>query len=85
MESTVENSAFMASGVAEPEPTVSVGKKPRVQPEATRQVDAMPVQPEKRRVTQTRQATQPAIVQRKIKEIRIFYTDGTYETLVPEK
>jgi hypothetical protein len=23
--------------------------------------------------------------EKKIKEIRIFYTDGTYETLVPEK
>ena len=29
-------------------------------------------------------AQQPATL-RKIKEIRIFYTDGTYETLVPEK
>lgn len=26
-----------------------------------------------------------APVQRKIKEIRIFYTDGTYETMIPER
>ena len=37
-----------------------------------------------RRASQARTAVQQAIVQRKIKEIRIFYTDGTYETLVPE-
>lgn len=38
-----------------------------------------------RRASQVRTTVQQAVVQRKIKEIRIFYTDGTYETLVPEK
>ena len=28
---------------------------------------------------------QQSVVERRIKEIRIFYTDGTYETLIPEK
>ena len=32
-----------------------------------------------------RQTLQTSTVQKKIKEVRIFYTDGTYETLVPER
>lgn len=28
---------------------------------------------------------QQSVTERRIKEIRIFYTDGTYETLIPEK
>lgn len=67
------------------EPMASVVKKPRVQPEMPRQTDVVVSQPEKRKTVQSRHATQPSVVQRKIKEIRIFYTDGTYETLVPEK
>ena len=58
------------------EPMQPVVKKPRINP-------VVP-QPEKRKVAQSRQVAQPSVVQRKIKEIRIFYTDGTYETLVPE-
>lgn len=45
-----------------------------------RQVEKSPRKP-----SQARMALQNSVVQRKIKEIRIFYTDGTYETLVPEK
>ncbi len=30
-------------------------------------------------------AAAPSLAVKKIKEIRIFYTDGTYETMVPEK
>lgn len=56
-------------------------KRPRQVQEKPRQVDV----PEKRKPSQQRQAVQTPIVQRKIKEVRIFYTDGTYETLVPEK
>ncbi len=40
---------------------------------------------EKRRSSIQRQVVQAPVIQRKIKEIRIFYTDGTYETLLPEK
>ncbi|MBR4988308.1 MAG: helix-turn-helix transcriptional regulator [Bacteroidaceae bacterium] len=79
----VENNAFMTPGVVEP--IVPVVKKPRVQPEMPRQTDFVASQPEKRKTVQSRHAAQPSVVQRKIKEIRIFYTDGTYETLIPEK
>ncbi len=37
------------------------------------------------RKQQVRSQTDIQPVQRRIKEVRIFYTDGTYETLVPEK
>lgn len=37
------------------------------------------------RKQQVRSQTDIHPVQRRIKEVRIFYTDGTYETLVPEK
>ena len=67
------------------EAVLPVVKKPRVQPETVRQTDIQSSQPEKRRTVQSRQAVQASAVQRKIKEVRIFYTDGTYETLVPEK
>lgn len=67
------------------EPVASVVKKSRVQPEMPRQTDVAVSQPEKRKTVQSRHAAQPSVVQRKIKEIRIFYTDGTYETLIPEK
>ena len=61
-----------------------VVKKPRVQPDTQRQNDILP-QTEKRRASQARAVSQPPVQQRKIKEIRIFYSDGTYETLVPER
>lgn len=67
------------------EPMQPVVKKPRINPVAPRQADVVAPQPEKRKAAQLRQVAQPSVVQRKIKEIRIFYTDGTYETLVPEK
>ena len=60
----------------------------------TRQAAIPSLQPEpkqvqhkqQRKATQGRQQTlQSAASQRRIKEVRIFYTDGTYETLLPEK
>ena len=60
-------------------------KKSRMQTETPRKNDIHSPQFEKRRSSQPRQVAQQPVVQRKIKEIRIFYTDGTYETLVPEK
>ncbi len=60
-------------------------KRNRIQPEKSRKEELSAVQSERRRSSQARTATQPQCMQRKIKEIRIFYTDGTYETLVPEK
>ena len=67
------------------ETVLPIAKKQRVQSETVRQADVQSSQPEKRRATQARQAVQVTAVQRKIKEVRIFYTDGTYETLIPEK
>ena len=84
-ESVVENNntqPFMNSVVAGM--VAPVVKKPRVQPDTQRQSDILP-QPEKRRASQARAVSQPPVQQRKIKEIRIFYCDGTYETLVPER
>lgn len=49
--------------------------------------DDAAVQVEKgvRRASQARTTVQTAVAQRKIKEIRVFYTDGTYEVLLPER
>ena len=49
--------------------------------------DDAAVQVEKgvRRASQSRTTVQTAVAQRKIKEIRVFYTDGTYEVLLPER
>ena len=38
-----------------------------------------------RRVTRVAQQPQQPVAVRKIKEIRVFYSDGTYEILYPEK
>lgn len=68
-----------------PESVIPVAKKPRIQPEQQRLPDAAVTQPDKRRATQPRVAAQTPVSQRKIKEVRVFYTDGTYEVLVPER
>ena len=84
-ESFVENNntqPFMNSVAAEM--VAPVVKKPRVYPDTVRQNDVT-TQTEKRRTSQARAVSQPPVQQRKIKEIRIFYSDGTYETLVPER
>jgi hypothetical protein len=44
-----------------------------------------PVAAKQPRKQQMRSQSDVQPVQRRIKEVRIFYTDGTYETLVPEK
>ena len=51
----------------------------RQQPQQRVMVERQP-----RRTAVTKAQQQP-INERRIKEIRIFYTDGTYETLFPEK
>lgn len=75
--------ADVPAAVAEPVPGIFahepvVKKMPRQ--EKARVVENI----EKRRPVSQRQTVQAAVVQKKIKEVRIFYTDGTYETLVPE-
>lgn len=49
----------------------------------TQQAPKQPAERQQRRgVSQKQQAAAP---ERRIKEVRIYFTDGTYETLVPEK
>ena len=50
------------------------------------QRDKAVVEQRPKRYNSTR-AQQPVqqVTEKRIKEVRIFYTDGTYETLVPEK
>ena len=67
------------------EPVMPVVRKPRIQAEQQRVSDTAVSQPDKRRATQPRVAAQTPVSQRKIKEVRVFYTDGTYEVLVPER
>ena len=57
----------------------SKAEKPR------RDDSAMQVEKGVRRASQARTTVQTAVAQRKIKEIRVFYTDGTYEVLLPER
>ena len=67
------------------EPVAPPVRKSRVQPEVQRLPDATVPQTDKRRTTQPRATVQTPVVQKKIKEVRVFYTDGTYEVLVPER
>lgn len=72
-----ENGAVV-SPVATPAPVVQKPQKPVVQrPVATERAP-------RRSSARTAQADAAPSV-RRIKEIRIFYTDGTYETMFPEK
>ena len=60
-----------------PEPIQQRPAKPQSQPRVV-------VERQPRRTAVVRTQQQP-VNERRIKEIRIFYTDGTYETLFPEK
>ena len=64
-------------------PTDVVARKNRA--EKPRKDDVAQVEKGVRRTSQTRTTVQAAVAQRKIKEIRVFYTDGTYEVLLPER
>ena len=62
---------------------VQVQPRPQRQPAPQPQVKVAAERPQRRTVaTRTPQSN---VTERRIKEIRIFYTDGTYETLFPEK
>ena len=62
---------------------VQVQPRPQRQPAPQPQVKVAAERPQRRTVaTRTPQSN---VAERRIKEIRIFYTDGTYETLFPEK
>ena len=62
---------------------LQVQPRPQRQPAPQPQVKVAAERPQRRTVaTRTPQSN---VAERRIKEIRIFYTDGTYETLFPEK
>ena len=87
-----ENTLF-SQPLTEKEPELSVASPRRVQIE--RQEQERQEQParqlqssrsaERQRKPVVQKPRQQAVSERRIKEIRIFYTDGTYETLLPEK
>lgn len=90
-----DDTQLSASEITEPENRVkSLNTQPAVMPQqldsyhqsVAQMQQPKTVQPkQQRRVQQSRQAAPLQAQQRRIKEIRIFYSDGTYETLYPEK
>ena len=82
-----ENTLF-SQPLTEKEPELSVASSRRVQVERqeqpTRQLQSSR-SAERQRKPVVQKPRQQAVSERRIKEIRIFYTDGTYETLLPEK
>ena len=82
-----ENTLF-SQPLTEKEPELSVASPRRVQVERQEQ-PARQLQSsrsaERLRKPVVQKPRQQAVSERRIKEIRIFYTDGTYETLLPEK
>lgn len=82
-----ENTLF-SQPLTEKVPELSVASPRRVQVEQQEQ-PARQLQSsrsaERQRKPVVQKPRQQAVSERRIKEIRIFYTDGTYETLLPEK
>lgn len=82
-----ENTLF-SQPLGEKEPELSVASPQLVQVERQEQ-PARQLQSsrsaERQRKPVVQKPRQQAVSERRIKEIRIFYTDGTYETLLPEK
>lgn len=62
---------------------VQVQSRPQRLPSIQQQVKAAQERPQRR--TASAKAPQSNVAEKRIKEIRIFYTDGTYETMFPEK
>ena len=84
-EQTVADNMLFAANV-EQVPSVAEESKPRrtVAPPPVRERVVSEPRPKRQQANRLAQmaALQP---EKKIKEIRIYYSDGTYETLVPEK
>ena len=83
--SQVESSLFAAP--AEPVAPSPVVEEPKPRRSVQQPVrDKVVAEPRPRRQQANRQAQMAALQpEKKIKEIRIYYSDGTYETLVPER
>ena len=85
----MENTLFSQSERIEQPPVQSFQEPVQVQPRPQRQPAPQPqvkvaAERPQRRTVATR-TPQSNVAERRIKEIRIYYTDGTYETLFPEK
>lgn len=84
-----ETNLFMQYNEPEQPVVRQQSKQPAAQPEKPRveEVRQQKVAPKSLQQTQRRTPQQrPAVEQiRRIKEIRVFYSDGTYEILYPEK
>ena len=86
---TMENSLFyqperVEQPVVQPsQEPVQVQSRPQRLPSIQQQVKAAQERPQRR--TASAKAPQSNVAERRVKEIRIFYTDGTYETMFPEK
>ena len=77
-DSPVQNAVPAVSAQVNPHRYEPVASKVQSQPKPS-------VERQPRRGNTPRVPLQQTVGVRKIREIRIFYTDGTYETLVPEK
>lgn len=87
--SSVENSLFSQPEHEQPDLQQVLNVVQSRQEQTQRPVRQQPqqkivVERQPRRTAVTKAQQQP-VNERRIKEIRIFYTDGTYETLFPEK
>lgn len=85
----MENSLFSQSEhvtqpVVQPsQESVQIQATPQRPPATQHQPKVAQERPQRR--TASAKAPQSNVAERRIKEIRVFYTDGTYETMFPEK
>ena len=80
---TVASVAQAAQTVQTSQPYQYAAPQESEQPAVRPQQAPKPI--ERQRKSVVPKMRQQPVVERRIKEIRIFYTDGTYETLIPEK
>lgn len=80
---TVASVAQAAQTVQTSQPYQYAAPQESEQPAVRPQQAPKPI--ERQRKSVVPKMRQQSVVERRIKEIRIFYTDGTYETLIPEK
>ena len=78
----VEDTLFTVSDFA---PNDVAVQRPVVKPQQSPVVKGAGERQNKRGAVSRAAATPQALSVRKIKEIRVYYTDGTYEIMYPEK